>query len=166
MLMPSALHDMAFIQHNDFIGIDDGGQAMGNHQCGPAAGHAFNRILNIFFGKAIECRGRLIQYKDGRSLQQSARNRDPLFFTPRQFQSPFADTGVEAIRQRGDKAIDLRQMGGLNHFCLCRIPTPVTDIIADGVVKQHGILRHHADYRAQRGLCDCGDVLSVNGNAP
>ena len=42
----------------------------------------------------------------------------------------------------------------------------VADVVADGVVEQHGVLRDDADRRAQAGLRDLGDVLAVDGDAP
>src|SRR5207245_4087100 len=42
------------------------------------------------------------------------------------------------------------------------IPAPVADVVTDGIVEQHGILRHHADRRPQRALRDVADILTVD----
>ncbi len=39
------------------------------------------------------------------------------------------------------------------------------DVVADGVVEQHGVLRHHADGGAQRDLRHVADVLAVDQDA-
>ncbi len=46
-----------------------------------------------------------------------------------------------------------------------RVPAAVADVVAHGVVEQHGVLRDHADGVAQRGLGHVADVLAVDGDA-
>ena len=36
-------------------------------------------------------------------------------------------------------------IGGFAHLVFARIPAAVTDIVGDGVVEEHSVLRHHAD---------------------
>ena len=46
-----------------------------------------------------------------------------------------------------------------------RLGPAVADVVEDGVVEQHRVLRHHAQRRAQRRLRDVADVLPVDGDA-
>ncbi len=41
----------------------------------------------------------------------------------------------------------------------------VTDVVAQRVIEQHGILRNYTDSRAQALLSDGTDILSINENA-
>ncbi len=51
---------------------------------------------------------------------------------------------------------------GLLDLGLARFAAPVGDVVADGVVEQHRVLRDDADGRAQARLLDLGDVLAVD----
>ena len=66
--MRSALDDFALVEHDDLIGAHDGGQSMRNHQRRAVAGNTLKGILNFPFGMAVERRGRLIKYQDGRTF--------------------------------------------------------------------------------------------------
>jgi hypothetical protein len=43
-------------------------------------------------------------------------------------------------------------------------PAAVADVVGDGIVEQHRILRHHADRRAQALLRDLAHVLAIDGD--
>ena len=45
------------------------------------------------------------------------------------------------------------------------VPAAVADVVADGVVEQHGVLRHHADGGAQGFLRHVAHVLAVDQDA-
>jgi len=56
----------------------------------------------------------------------------------------------------------LRQLRRLLYFGVGGIPAAVANVVADGIVEQHGVLRHHADRGAQRGLRDVADILAID----
>ncbi|MCY1518954.1 hypothetical protein D9M68_536900 [compost metagenome] len=60
--------------------------------------------------------------------------------------------------------MDVRQAGGRLDLRVARVRAPVADVVADGVVEQHGVLRHDADRRPQAGLRHVADVLAVDQN--
>src|SRR5260221_11349181 len=49
----AALGDAALIEHDDFVGTDDGRKPMRDHQRGAAARDAFERFLDLGFGVAV-----------------------------------------------------------------------------------------------------------------
>ena len=57
----AALGDVALIEHDDLIGLDNGGQPVGDHQCRAVPRHLAKSVLDFLFGVAIERRGRFIQ---------------------------------------------------------------------------------------------------------
>ena len=59
----------------------------------------------------------------------------------------------------------LRQPRGVLDLVLRRTDAAVGDVVADRVVEQHGVLRHHADRRAQAFLRHVADVLAVDPDA-
>ena len=123
---------------------------MRDHQRGAAARDPLQRFLDFMLGVAVERRGRLIEHQDRRRLQHRARDRHALLLAAGQFQAAFADLGLIPLRRHPDEAVDLRQLRRLLHLGIAGVPAAVADVVADGVVEQHGILRHHADRGAQR----------------
>ena len=57
------------------------------------------------------------------------------------------------------------ELRGLLDLRVARVPAAIADVVADGVVEQHGILRHHADRGAQRLLRHVADILTVDRDA-
>ena len=51
---------------------------------------------------------------------------------------------------------------GVFNFGMARPVFAVSDIVADGVIKQHSVLRHHANRIMQAGLRHVTHVLPVN----
>ena len=56
----------------------------------------------------------------------------------------------------------MRRPGRLDHIALLGIGFAVMDIVADGVIEEHRVLRHDADGAAQRGLGEITDVGSID----
>ena len=79
-LVAAALGDVAGLQHDDLVGIDDGGEPVGDHQRGAVARHQRQGILNVLLGLGIERRGGLVEDQDRRSLQDGAGYGDALLF--------------------------------------------------------------------------------------
>ena len=147
--MPAALGDPAAIEHDDLVGIDDGRQAMGDHHGGAAAAHLFQRALDLLLGAGVERAGRLVEQQDVRVLQDGAGDRHPLLLAARQLQAALADRRLVAQRQRHDEVVDARQPRRLLDLLAGAVGPAVADVVEDRVVEQHGVLRHHADRRAQ-----------------
>ena len=150
--MLALLDDLAAIEHDDVVGMHDGGEAMRDDEARALARHAFERVLDLALGMAVERRGRLVEHQDRRRLQDGAGDRHALLLAAGEFQAALADQRVVALRQRHDEVVDLGEPRRLAHLGLARIGFAVADVVFDRVVEQHGILRHHADRRPERGL--------------
>ena len=109
--------------------------------------YAVERVLDFLLGVAVERGGRLVEHQDRRRLEDGARDGDALLLAARQLQPALADLGLVALRRNADEAVDLREPRGLLDFGVARLPAAVADVVADGVVEQHGVLRDHADRR-------------------
>src|SRR4051812_19469375 len=120
----------------------------------------------ISFSEGVERRGRLVEDKDRRPLQNRARDGDALLFASRKLEAALADRGLVAVGEKADEAVDLRQARRLLHLLAGGLPAAVLDVVADGVVEQHRVLRNHADRGAQGCLRDVGYVLTIDENAP
>ena len=102
----------------------------------------------------------------GGRFQDRARDRDALLLAAGELQPALADLGLVAVRRHADEVVDLRKPRRLLDLGVARVPAAVADVVADGVVEQHGVLRHHADRGAQRALRHVADILPVDGDAP
>jgi hypothetical protein len=109
------------------------------------------RRLDLLLGHGVERRGRLVEHQDRRRLEDGAGDGHALLLAARQLEPALADHGVVALRQAQYEVVDLGEPGGLLDLLVAGIGAAVADVVADRVVEQHGVLRHHADRRAQRG---------------
>src|SRR6185312_4834543 len=148
----AALDDCALVEHDDLVGGDDGRQPVGDNERGAALGDALQSILDVLLGVAVERGGGLVQHQNRRRLEDRAGDGDALLFTAGELEAALADFGVVALGRLPDDAVDLRERSRLLHLAVARLPAPIAYVVADGVVEQHGVLRHHADRLAQRFL--------------
>ena len=56
IVMPSALDDLAALDHQDGVGVHDGVQAMGDDDGGAVLAEVFDRFLHLLFGFRIQHR--------------------------------------------------------------------------------------------------------------
>ena len=58
------------------------------------------------------------------------------------------------VVERDDEFVRVRGTGRRFDLLTCRPRTPIGDVVGDGVVEEHRLLRHDADLRPERGQCD------------
>src|SRR5690625_684107 len=162
--MRSLFHDAAAVQHQNSFGILDGGQAVGDGQGGTARADLIEGAENRVLGARIERRSGFVENQDGRVFQQYTGDGDALFFTAGELQTALAHHGVETLRQLCNKVIEVRQLSGTVNGRGRGIGSAVGDIVVDGVVEQHSVLRNHADGLAQTLLGDVTHILAVDGD--
>ena len=109
--------------------------------------HPLQRVLDFLLGVAVERGGRLVEQQDRRRLEDGAGDGDALLLAAGQLQPALADLGLVAVRRHADEVVDLREPRRLLDLGVGRLPAAVADVVADGVVEQHGVLRDHADGR-------------------
>ena len=104
----AALDDPAFLQHEDQIGAQHGGQPVRDHDRRPAGERALERGLHRGLGIRVEVRGRFVEHHEVGRLQEQPRNGEALLLTAGETVAALADHGVEAVRKRLDSLQDLR----------------------------------------------------------
>jgi hypothetical protein len=97
--MPSALDDLAALDHQDRIGMHDGVQAVGDDDGGAALAQMLDRLLHLLFGFRIQRCGCFIEQDDRRVLDQRAGDRDALPLAAGKLRAMLADRGVVAERE-------------------------------------------------------------------
>ena len=78
--MGAALHDLAFLQHHDLVGVADGAKAVRDHDRGAVLHHLVDRILHEAFAFRVERGSGFVQNKDRRVFDQRPCNGKPLPF--------------------------------------------------------------------------------------
>ena len=103
---------------------------------------------DFLLGAAVERAGGLVEQQDRRVLDQRAGDRHALFLTARKLEAALADFGVETLRQAVDQVGNRRALDRGLDLHHPRAIAAISDVIADGVVEQHAILRHDTDRAA------------------
>src|SRR6185437_6357480 len=80
-----------------------------------------------------------------RGFFSSARDGDALLFDARELEAALADCGFVLRRQALDEIVDVRGARCLEHLGVARLGPAVADVVEDGVVEEHRILRNDAD---------------------
>ena len=148
----AAFDDASVFEHQNQVGILDRRDAVGDGDDGLAAVHLLEVLLDFRLGLHIDGRGRIIHNQDRRIIRECAGQRQALFLPAGQAHAAFAHDGVITLRHRPDEIV---RAGDLGHFLDISVVAITagtkTDVAADGVGEQEGILRHDAHLRAQGG---------------
>ena len=139
-------------------------QTVCNHQGGLVLRSALQLRLNRSLIRAVERRGGLVKNHNRRVFQQGACNRHALFFAARQLQATLAHHGVVALGCGRDEIVNVRSACRLLHLGFGRVGSTIGNVVAHGVVEQHGILRHDAHGTAHAALGHLANVLSIDGD--
>ena len=92
--MAAALGDAAVFQHQDLVGMDDGGQPVGDHQGGGAPADFPQALLDGKLGMAVQGRCRLVEDRNRRGRFRMARAMATRCFSPPDSFSPRSPTIV------------------------------------------------------------------------
>jgi len=95
----AGLHDTPSLNHQDGVGMHDGGQPVRDHQRRAATAKFGDRVLHVAFRLRVERGGRLIEQDDRRIAHQSTRDGDALTLTARKLEAVFADGGIVTQRK-------------------------------------------------------------------
>ena len=98
-------------------------------------------------------------------MQKCPRHADALPLAAGKGAAQLAHRGVVALGQAADKVIQRSLFAGGFHFFLRSIALCNADVVADGIRKQLGLLRHKAFLRPQGGGVHPPDVLCAEPDA-
>ncbi len=164
--MGSLLADLAVDQHDDPVGVPDRGEAVGDHQRGPAFHQVLQRILNLDLRLRVEGGGRLVEDQDRGVLEDGAGDRDPLAFAAGELRPLLADQRVVAHRQAHDEIVGVRGLRGGGDLLLRLHDVAVGDVVPDRVVEEDRLLGHDRDLSPERLDGDVADVTAVDRDRP
>ena len=145
-------------------GVADGGEPVGNDQCGAALGQRVEGRLNLGLGDGVQGGGGLVQNEDRRVLQEDSGDGDALLLSAGQQRAPLAHVGVKAVGHGQNVVVDLGLAGGVDDLFLGGAGLAVADVFQNGVGKEEDVLLHHADVFPQGLLRHLPNVQPVDGD--
>ncbi|MNL16958.1 hypothetical protein D3C87_1380240 [compost metagenome] len=163
--MRAFLDDTALIHHQNAVGLQHGGEAMGNDDGGAGFHQLIERLLHQRFAFGIQCGGRFVKKQDRGVAQDGAGNGDALALTAGKRYAALAHLRVITIVQPGDEAVCLSGDSGRAHFFACRSRPTECDVIVDGGGKDRHILWNNGQSRAQIGKANIADIDAIDGDA-
>ena len=95
-------------------------------------------------------------------LEQASGDGYPLFLSPAKLEASLSDHGFPPFRLRFDEIEYVRLPRRLLELRLAGVPVPVSDVVADSVVEERGVLRYHADYLPEAFLLRLLDVDPID----
>lgn len=100
--MRSAFNNAAMLQNDDLISMPNGGEAVGNGDCGAAFSQGRQGNFHGAFGFCVQRTGRFIEQQDRRVAQDRAGERKALLFTARE-PVPRSPTSVSYPSGKADR---------------------------------------------------------------
>ena len=147
--MRPLLRDPAVFDHEDTVGVPDGGQAVRDHEIRAALHQVVHRGLDLAFRARIDRAGRFVEDQDARVGDDRAGDRQQLLLAGGKVGATLVEHGIVAVRQRVDEVVDLRHMDGGVEGLLGDVVLAVHDVFADGAFEQPRVLQHHTEDVAQ-----------------
>ena len=162
LVVTAPLDDAAAVEHQDLVGADDGGQAMGDHHGGATRERRGQRLLHQRLVLGIEVAGGLVEHDDRGVLHQHPGDGEALALASRQAMAALADHGVVAVGQGHDHVVDLGGPAGLDQLHVRGLGAGEAQVLGDRVVEEVGVLRHHTDGGPQGVEGEVADVVAVD----
>lgn len=103
------------------------------------------RPLNLYLAVWIGVRGGLVQYNNGRILEDGTSNGDALQFTSGEMPVGRADHRVISLWQCTDAIVDLGVAGGALDLRVCRLWSAQSNVLPHRVCEQNGFLENYRD---------------------
>ncbi len=161
--MAAALDDTPVVEHDDLVGVNHGRQPVRNDRASSdarATARSADWIsCSVRVSSALVASSKMRMRGSFRIVRAIATR---CFSPPGQLQAALAHPRVVPVRQAQDEVMHLRQPRRLLDLGLAGAGPAIGDVVADRVVEQHGVLRHHADRRAQAVLRHVADILPVD----
>src|SRR5260370_4854323 len=162
LVVTPCFDDPPILDDEDAIGIDDGMQAMRDHDRRSSLAQVLDRALNLPLGLRIERSRRLVEQDDRRVLQQSAFDGDALSLAAGDLQAVLADLCVVPAGEYRDEIVRISGFGGGDDLGLARAQPSERYILAHPATKQENNLPDIGDLTSQRAARHRRDVLSID----
>src|SRR3954470_8473132 len=113
LIMRSVLHNVAFVQHSDFVGIAYRAHAMRDEDGGAPLHDLAQLLQDLLFGLRIHAGERVIENQYSWRADDGARDSRSLLLSPAQSDPALADHGLISLRESCDVLSDVRSLSRL-----------------------------------------------------
>src|SRR5687768_1413287 len=165
-LMRAALHNPAFFQYKNLVGVMHCRKALCDHECRASFAKPTHRNLNQVFRRRIDACGRVVEDENPRIHQERSCNRDALPLTAAQRDSTLTDDRVVAVLEFGNELVRLGRARALLNVLSGGGGFSVSNVFRDGRAEQKALLENDADGPAQLAEVQLARVHAVDDYAP
>ena len=157
-------HQFPFVHDQDLVCLLHRFQPVGNHQHRLVLGQFRKCRLDLCLVFGVRVGGCLIQDDDRGVFQEDSRNGKALFLTAGEIGVVPAHHCLISLGQCLDNLMDAGVPGRLLHFLRGGFGIPHTDVVFNGICKQHGVLEHIGHQLHQPYRRDLPDVHAANAD--
>ncbi len=162
----TALGDVAAVEHEDGVGLSDGGEAVGNDDHRAAHHQVGQRVLHQHLRLRIEGRSGLVEDQDRAGSQQGAGDGDALALAHREEVPPFADHRVVAPGKFTDKIVGKGRPGRRLHLLHTDVHPAIGDVVPHRLVEEDDLLGDQGDLVPQRLHLQRPDIPAIHFQHP
>src|SRR5688572_15609678 len=166
LVVRAVLGEPPAIEHEDAVGVTNGGEPVRNDERGAPLEQPVHGFLHQRFALAVERAGRFVEDQDLRVAQNRARNGDALALPAGELRAAVAHHGVVAPWQLEDEVVRIGRACRALHRVAVRGGRAVADVVVYGVVEENRLLRDDAHQGAQRIQREIPRVRAVKRDAP
>ena len=139
--MIAGFADLAVVEHDDTVRIADGGKPVCDDERGASVHQVQHRFLNVHFCACIYTGCRLVENQNFRVGEDGARNGKKLTLPVADVATGFGKLRIISLRHPLDKGVGVGGYGSPPYFLVGGIQSPIADIGAYGVSKEHRVLK-------------------------
>ena len=162
--MVALLHDLSVREHDDIVGVLNGGKAVGNDEHRTNVHHLFERVLNELLGLGVNVCGRFVQNHDLRLVHDGSGKGEQLALTGREVVTTLQNLIIQSLFQFGNKGICVDVLAGIPDLFVADAFLTQQNVLANGTRKQEHVLQHLSKVAAQRCDLDLFYIDTVNEN--
>lgn len=159
ILVGSPLGDPAIVHDDNFVGIADGGEPVGDDEGRATA--AAQIVVNFLFDERVEGAGGFIEEEDGRISGEGAGDLHSLGLAAGEIATGLLDLGGVAMLAGGKDLMDAGIAGGLKNILHGDGFIPEGEVFADGAIEEASVLIDESEGVGKNGARDLLDGLIV-----
>ena len=131
---------MSVNNDDDFVGIFNGAEPVGDSNSGPVAHQALQSLLHSPFALCVQGGGSLVQNEYGRVLKYGSGDAYALALSAAEFASAVTHVGLVAFFLLHDELMGVCDLRRFNHLLFGRALDPEGYVVEDRVIEEDRLL--------------------------
>ncbi len=146
--MLAAVDDLASVEEEDFVSVQNRGEAVGHHHGGFIRQNGFHAVLDLGFGMGVNGGGGLVHDDQFRLESQGPGKADKLFFSLGNVLPAFRQLGIQAEVLPADEFVQLHDVNGFAHFGFRDSVIVNAHVFQNTAGKEEDVLQDQPDFAA------------------